>query len=62
METYTCEECGGTFEEYQLDSDSFKEGSYYCHSCSDDLMNAGWDAVDPDHNFESFSDWDERGH
>ena len=62
MKTYTCLECGEDFKKSQLDSDFFKEGEYYCKSCVDSLAEAGWDAVDPDHNFESFAAWDENGH
>ncbi|MBL1227120.1 hypothetical protein [Enterococcus sp. BWR-S5] len=62
MKKYECENCGEKFKKEELCSDSFKEGTYYCRSCSDELMDAGWNAVDPDHNFDSFSDWDEHGH
>ena len=62
METYTCEECGFEFTEDELDRDSFNSGDYYCKRCADFLMDSGWDAVDPNHEFDSFSDWDERGH
>ncbi|MFS7391312.1 hypothetical protein AB6888_00400 [Carnobacterium maltaromaticum] len=62
MKTYPCVECGNDFKKNQLDPDFFKDGEYYCESCADSLAEAGWDSVDPDHNFESFEDWDENGH
>lgn len=62
MKKYTCQEWGGEFSESQLDSEAFADGEFYCKNCSDFLAQAGWDAVDPNHNFESFGDWDENGH
>lgn len=62
MHKYVCEECGGTFYKEELSPESFAEGEYYCLSCDSFLAESGWDAVDPDHNFDSFNDWDERGH
>ena len=61
MKKYTCQECGGEFTKRELDSDGFEDGDYYCKNCSNFLAQAGWDAVDPDHNFESYEDWDENG-
>ncbi|MEG0782765.1 hypothetical protein, partial [Carnobacterium sp.] len=61
MKTYTCEECGDEFKKSKLDAEMFAIGEYYCKSCADNLAQAGWDAVDPDHNFSSYEDWDENG-
>lgn len=55
-ETAACEECGVEHYKEDLDEDG------YCESCVDFLSEAGWDAVDPDHNFDSYNDWDENGH
>lgn len=62
MKKYTCQECGGEFSKSQLDPDLLEGGDHYCKNCGNNLAQVGWDAVDPDHNFESFSDWDENGH
>ncbi|OFI48649.1 hypothetical protein BG261_07060 [Floricoccus tropicus] len=62
MKTYTCQECGSEFAKDQLDSDYFADKEYICISCIDFLMECGRDAVYPDHIYDSFSDWDERGH
>lgn len=62
MKTYTCTECGGDFKKSQLDPEFFADDEYYCKNCTEALAEAGWDAVDPDHNFDSFEDWDENGH
>lgn len=61
MKKYPCGECGEEFSKNQLDAEAFAAGDYYCKSCADFLAQAGWDAVDPDHNFESYEDWDENG-
>ena len=48
-----------------MDSESLEIGyadEYLCKTCSHELLEAGRDAVDPDHNFSSFEDWDENGH
>lgn len=55
-EKVKCKECGIEFYPEDLDEDG------YCESCVDFLSEAGWDAVDPDHNFDSYNDWDENGH
>lgn len=49
-----CRECW--IETDDVDEDGF------CGSCSRFLTQSGWDAVDPDHNFDSYNDWDENGH
>lgn len=59
MKKYTCEECGEEFAKRQLDSESFEEDEYVCKPCSKFLLQAGRDAVDPDHHYSSFQDWDE---
>ena len=61
MKKYPCGECGEEFSKGQLDSESFAGDSIYCKNCAAFLAQAGWDAVDPDHNFESYEDWDENG-
>jgi len=61
MRKYTCQECGGDFSKSQLDKEMFSDGEYYCLNCADFLMESAWDAVDPDHNFNSYTDWDENG-
>lgn len=61
--TYTCTNCGESKPKDEMESYSLTDSSeYLCISCGNELAGAGWDAVDPDHNFDSFSDWDERGH
>ncbi|WP_144903415.1 hypothetical protein [Leuconostoc mesenteroides] len=65
MKMYTCSYCGQEFTKSQMDSETLAigyEDEYLCKSCSDELLEAGRDAVDPDHNFSSFEDWDENGH
>ncbi|PLS38353.1 hypothetical protein CYV26_06490 [Carnobacterium maltaromaticum] len=62
MKTYQCSECGESFSKKELDSELFKESEYFCISCTREFAEAAWDYVDPDHNFESFEDWDEKGH
>ena len=61
MNLYTCEDCGEEVEKNQLDQDFFEEDTYICKNCSNDLLQAALEAVDPDHNFKSFEDWDEHG-
>lgn len=61
MKTYICEECGDNFSKGELNKECFDDDSYFCKGCASSLAQAGWDAVDPDHNFDSYSDWDERG-
>lgn len=61
MKTYTCEECGDEFTRKKLDSELFKEGHFFCKSCSDFLIESARDFVDPNHNFDSYEDWDEHG-
>lgn len=61
MKKYVCGECGDEFSKKELDADMFEDGDYYCHSCAESLAQAGWDAVDADHDYDSYSDWDERG-
>ena len=61
MKKYNCEECGEDFSKNQLDPDAFKAGDYICEKCAYSLRQAAWDAVDPNHNFESYKDWDENG-
>ncbi|MEG0619008.1 MAG: hypothetical protein RR557_06905 [Bacilli bacterium] len=62
MKRYNCSECGDSFSKNQLDPEMFKAKEYFCISCSEALLEEGWDSVDPDHNFQSFADWDENGH
>lgn len=57
-----CLECEREIQEDELNSDNEGFDGYYCSSCADNLGHSGWDVVDPDHNFDSFSDWDENGH
>lgn len=61
MKTYECGECGEVFKKSQIDFEASYDDMYYCNSCSEFLAEAGRDAVDPDHNFDSFFDWDENG-
>lgn len=65
MKKYTCSYCGDEYSKSQMDSESLEIGyadKYLCKTCSHELLEAGRDAVDPDHNFSSFEDWDENGH
>ncbi|WP_436667486.1 hypothetical protein [Latilactobacillus sakei] len=62
MKLYVCEGCGDKFTKGELDLESFSMGDIYCTTCSDELMQAGMDAVDPNGEFSSFDDWDENGH
>lgn len=65
MKMYTCSYCGQEFTKSQMDSETLEIGDkdqYLCDGCSDELLEAARDAVDPDHNFSSFEDWDENGH
>lgn len=62
MKTYPCSECSESFSKKKLDSELFKENEYFCISRTRELADAAWDYVDPDYNFESFEDWDEKGH
>lgn len=61
MGKYTCQECGEEFSKSQLDKELFLEGEYYCINCAVFLIESARDAVDPDHNFTSYADWDENG-
>ncbi|MBO0421261.1 hypothetical protein JZO80_13935 [Vagococcus fluvialis] len=61
MKKYLCVECGYKVSKNKIDSENSYDGTYYCKDCTESLSQAGWDAVDPNHNFESFSDWDENG-
>ena len=49
---YTCNECGGTFSESEIDWEVSEKSydDYCCYSCSDSLVQAGIDAMDPDGN------------
>lgn len=58
---YTCSECGDTFNKSEMDVESLGVGYDLCQGCAEDLARAGRDAVDPDHNFDSYEDWDEMG-
>ena len=65
MKMYTCNYCGQSFAKKDMDSESLERGmedEYTCKACFSELSQAAWDAVDPDHNFSSFSDWDANGH
>lgn len=58
---YTCTNCGELKPKDEMEYDSLDSPSdYLCTSCGDELAEAGWDAVDPNHNFESFAAWDDR--
>lgn len=58
---YTCSECGDTFNKSEMDEESLGVGYDLCQGCAENLARAGRDAVDPDHNFDSYEDWDEMG-
>lgn len=58
---YTCNECGGTFSESEIDWEASEKcyEDYCCYSCSDSLEQAGIDAMDPDGNgYDEFGNWD----
>ncbi|GMA05149.1 hypothetical protein GCM10025878_02200 [Leuconostoc gasicomitatum] len=59
---YTCINCGSDYPKSQMEAETLddQEG-YLCTFCADQLAEDGRDAVDPDHNFESYEDWDENG-
>lgn len=61
MKKYICNECGGEFSKNQLDSELLVDGESYCKGCASSLMEAGRDFVDPNHNFDSYEDWDKNG-
>lgn len=61
MKKYICDECSGEFSKNQLDSELLLENEIFCKDCASSLMEAGRDAVDPNHNFDSYKDWDENG-
>lgn len=57
MKTFTCTECGESKRKDEIESYSLRDSSeYLCISCGTQLVEAGWDSVDPDHNFDSFDD------
>jgi len=62
MEIYICQECGEEFSKSQMDPDLLNDGYNYCKGCGDSLAQAGWDAVDPNHNYESYADWEDNEH
>lgn len=65
MKMYTCNYCEQQFPKSEMASWSLERGQedeYTCESCDLELSAAGRDAVDPDHNFSSFEDWDKNGH
>ena len=47
MKTYNCSECGDSFSKNQLDPEMFKAKEYFCISCTEALLEEGWDSVDP---------------
>ncbi|MGX7389255.1 hypothetical protein ACWOF5_13705 [Carnobacterium divergens] len=61
MNVYKCEECGEKFKKEQLDPELFNEGEICCKNCTEFLLESGRDFVDPDHNYDSFEDWEENG-
>lgn len=61
MKKHICNECGGEFSKNQLDLELLEEGETFCKSCANGLMESGRDYVDPNHNFDSYEDWDENG-
>lgn len=52
---------GKKLKKINLIKSFFEEDTYICKNCSNDLLEAAREAVDPDHNFKSFEDWDEHG-
>lgn len=60
MKKYSCNECGGEFSKNQLDSELLIDGEFFCKECASNLMEAGRDSVDPNHNFDSYEDWDKN--
>jgi len=63
MRHYKCSACGNTYIKDEMDKDSLYDiDSFLCMSCANELAQAGWDSVDPAHNYSSFEDWDENGH
>ncbi|XKE95414.1 hypothetical protein LG326_03515 [Metaplanococcus flavidus] len=61
MKKHVCNECGEEFSKNQLDLELFEEGEIFCKGCARSLMESGRDSVDPDHNFDSYEDWDKNG-
>lgn len=61
MKKHICNECGGEFSKKQLDLELLEEGETLCKGCASSLMESGRDFVDPNHNFDSYEDWDENG-